>query len=147
MRILPSVGSVMRLSIFSRVLLPAPLRPTIPTTSPWSMLKDTSRSAQKSVSRRFSVARRFIHAKGARTAASIAWRIPSLEDARWRPSAYRFPSPSMTMASFGFWVLLDMLIINSQITSAKVRSVLRKYQIPEINISVAEAEAIVNSAQ
>ena len=30
----PSVGSVMRLRIFSSVLLPAPLRPMMPRTSP-----------------------------------------------------------------------------------------------------------------
>ena len=43
-----SVGSVMRLRIFSSVLLPAPLRPMMPTTSPGSTSNDTSRSAQKS---------------------------------------------------------------------------------------------------
>ena len=38
----------MRLGIFSRVLLPAPLRPIIPTTSPGWTSNDTSRRAQNS---------------------------------------------------------------------------------------------------
>ena len=42
----PAVGSVMRLRILSRVLLPAPLRPMMPTTSPFMMSKDRSRKAQ-----------------------------------------------------------------------------------------------------
>ena len=44
----PSVGSVMRLRIFSSVLLPAPFRPMMPTTSPRLTSKETSFSAQKS---------------------------------------------------------------------------------------------------
>ena len=36
----------MRLRILSRVLLPAPLRPMMPTTSPFWMSKSTSLSAQ-----------------------------------------------------------------------------------------------------
>src|SRR5712692_5224273 len=48
MRISPSVGSVMRERILSRVLFPAPLRPMIATTSPSSMSKLTSLKAQKS---------------------------------------------------------------------------------------------------
>src|SRR5581483_4066872 len=43
----PSVGSVIREITFSRVLLPAPLRPMIPTTSPSFTLKETPFSAQK----------------------------------------------------------------------------------------------------
>src|ERR1017187_3120197 len=43
----PSVGSVIREMIFSKVLLPAPLRPMIPITSPWATSKLTSFSAQK----------------------------------------------------------------------------------------------------
>ena len=43
----PAVGSVMRLRIFSSVLLPAPLRPMMPTTSPCVTSKETSRRAQK----------------------------------------------------------------------------------------------------
>ena len=42
----PSVGRVMRESTFKSVLLPAPLRPMTPTTSPASTAKLTSRSAQ-----------------------------------------------------------------------------------------------------
>ncbi len=42
----PSVGSVIRLSTFSSVLLPAPLRPMMPTTSPWFTSNETSRMAQ-----------------------------------------------------------------------------------------------------
>src|SRR5262249_59036417 len=48
MRAFPSVGSVIRLRIFSRVDLPAPLRPMIPTTSPRSISKEMSFRAQKS---------------------------------------------------------------------------------------------------
>ena len=44
----PSVGSVIRLRIFSRVDLPAPLRPIMPTTSPCLTSKETSLRAQKS---------------------------------------------------------------------------------------------------
>jgi len=44
----PEVGGVMRDRIFSRVDLPAPLRPMMPTTSPGSMEKETSRNAQNS---------------------------------------------------------------------------------------------------
>ena len=44
----PSVGAVIRESIFSSVLLPAPLRPIRPTTSPRSISSDTSRSAHRS---------------------------------------------------------------------------------------------------
>src|ERR1700751_6303855 len=47
MRIRPSVGSVILLRIFSRVDLPAPFRPIMPTTSPCLTLNDTSLSAQK----------------------------------------------------------------------------------------------------
>src|SRR5579859_5879169 len=43
----PMVGLVMRVRIFSKVLLPAPLWPRIPTTSPFMMSKLTSSSAQK----------------------------------------------------------------------------------------------------
>ena len=42
----PDVGSVMRLIIFSNVLLPAPLRPITPSTSPSLMSNEISRSAQ-----------------------------------------------------------------------------------------------------
>src|ERR1043166_2171248 len=42
----PSVGSVIRDRIFKSVLLPAPLRPMIPTTSPLFTSNDTSLSAQ-----------------------------------------------------------------------------------------------------
>ena len=45
-RTVPSVGSTIRLRIFSSVDLPAPLRPTMPTTSPRSTSKQTSFSAQ-----------------------------------------------------------------------------------------------------
>src|SRR5436309_1794903 len=42
----PIVGSVMRLRIFRRVLLPAPLLPIIPSTSPALTSNETSLSAQ-----------------------------------------------------------------------------------------------------
>ena len=42
----PAVGNVMRLTIFKRVDLPAPLRPMMPTTSPGWTSKDTSLRAQ-----------------------------------------------------------------------------------------------------
>ena len=44
----PSVGSVMRDRILSSVVLPAPLRPMMLTTSPRLISKSTSRSAQNS---------------------------------------------------------------------------------------------------
>ena len=47
-RATPSVGSVIRLRIFSSVDLPAPLRPMMPTASPWLISNETSFSAQKS---------------------------------------------------------------------------------------------------
>ena len=43
----PVVGAVIRLMILSNVLLPAPLRPMIPTTSPQFTSKLTSWSASK----------------------------------------------------------------------------------------------------
>ena len=43
---LPSVGRVIRARIFSSVLLPAPLRPISPTTSPSFTSKLTSFNAQ-----------------------------------------------------------------------------------------------------
>ena len=43
----PVVGYVIRDRIFSSVLLPAPLRPMIPRTSPSSTEKDTSLRAQR----------------------------------------------------------------------------------------------------
>ena len=45
----PLVGGVIRDRIFRSVLLPAPFRPMMPTTSPTRTSKLTSRSAQKSV--------------------------------------------------------------------------------------------------
>ena len=44
----PSVGVVMRVSSFSKVDFPAPLRPMIPTTWPVGTSNETSRSAQMS---------------------------------------------------------------------------------------------------
>ena len=46
MRARPVVGSVMRDRILSSVLLPAPLRPMMPTTSPRLTSNETSFSAQ-----------------------------------------------------------------------------------------------------
>ena len=45
-RAVPPVGSTIRLRIFSSVDLPAPLRPTMPTTSPRPTSNETSLSAQ-----------------------------------------------------------------------------------------------------
>ncbi len=45
-RISPQVGWVVPAIIFSRVLLPAPLTPTMPTASPGSMVNSTSRRIQ-----------------------------------------------------------------------------------------------------
>src|SRR5512135_404929 len=47
MSIVPVVGPVILARSLSSVLLPAPLRPMIPTISPWQTSKSTSRSAQK----------------------------------------------------------------------------------------------------
>ena len=41
-------GSVMRLNIFNKVLFPAPLRPMMPTLSPWLISKLMSFNAQNS---------------------------------------------------------------------------------------------------
>ncbi len=46
----PSVGSVIRLSTFSSVLLPAPFRPIMPSTSPLLTSKEMLRMAQKASS-------------------------------------------------------------------------------------------------
>ena len=51
-----AVGSVMRDRIFSSVLLPAPLRPMMPTTSPGWTSNETSCSAQKSLHRHVAAA-------------------------------------------------------------------------------------------
>ena len=45
----PVVGGVIRARIFSMVLLPAPLRPMMPTVSPARISKETSFSAQNSL--------------------------------------------------------------------------------------------------
>jgi hypothetical protein len=77
----PRVGSVMRASTFNSVLLPAPLRPTIPTTSPRRMLKETSCRAQKSslpdgasVPRAGVTLRHSRRARSATASRSVSWR-------------------------------------------------------------------------
>ncbi len=45
----PRDGAVTRVRIFRSVDLPAPLRPTIPSASPWGTSKETSSSASNSV--------------------------------------------------------------------------------------------------
>ena len=67
----PSVGSVMRDRILSSVLLPAPLRPMMPTTSPCWTSNDTSFSAQSVVVRARAPPRR------ARRAAAPRRRVAS----------------------------------------------------------------------
>ena len=47
-RATPAVGAVIRARIRSSVVLPAPLRPMMPTSSPLPTVNDTSCSAQKS---------------------------------------------------------------------------------------------------
>src|ERR1035441_1727997 len=107
----------MRLRIFSSVLLPAPFRPIMPTTSPRLTSKETSLSAQKS---------------------STDFRFPILEQ------ALDLVSDDITQGSVAlpFGIVLDAVffteigngydrVTHGQITSAKVLSIFRKYQIPE----------------
>src|SRR3954469_1604149 len=56
----PSVGGVMRESTLSSVLLPAPLGPTMPITSPTPTRNETSLSAQnvRALSRRPDISRK-----------------------------------------------------------------------------------------
>ena len=109
----PRVGSVIRERILSRVVLPAPLRPMTPTTSPWRTSNETSRSAQIH-SRRLATASPATidrRPKGARERlgqAPVAGRAGGRSD-----SACRDLRPRRRRRS-------------RQITSAKVRSTRRK---------------------
>ena len=94
----PAEGSVMRERIFSSVLLPAPLWPIRPTTSPWPISTETSRSAHRAVSSSGRGSREpageepRVRARP-RTRDSVAWpRAGS-------PSRYRLPSPCVRIAT------------------------------------------------
>ena len=122
----PSVGSVIRESTFNNVDFPAPLRPTMPSTSPRFTSKLTSRSAQivsavsiapkwRNERRRRSCesARRF----GAPRKPRMTCRLPSSHRCG---NASRFPQPS------GRGLRPEI----AQATSAMARSMRRKYQGP-----------------
>src|SRR5882724_9963305 len=79
----------MRERILRRVVLPAPLRPMRPRTSPSFTSSETSLSAQN-VSSFF----RRSEASGERRNASIEWRRPS---STCKPRRYSLPSPSPWM--------------------------------------------------
>ena len=74
-RIRPSVGGVIRESSFSSVLLPAPLRPTTPITSPSATVKEIPRSAQK-CSGESLLAESRRPKRCASASRSVSWRIP-----------------------------------------------------------------------
>src|SRR4051812_37479627 len=95
-RIRPRVGSVIRLMILRKVDLPAPLRPTIPTTSPvWKRRLRPSRAQNSSPLLPLARPDRKA-AKGDRIAFSMAWRSPSrLAEV---PIMYRFDRSSTSMA-------------------------------------------------
>src|SRR5450759_592409 len=95
----PNVGSVMRASILSNVLLPAPFRPMIPTTSPAETSKSTSRSAQKVSGRTRLDTMRFARVLGHRAAPASVSRMVLYEPFRL-PRRYSFPrSRTRTTAS------------------------------------------------
>jgi hypothetical protein len=75
----PRDGSVMRESTFSRVLLPAPFLPMIPTTSPRRISKETPSRAQIVLSgrRAFDAASRRSGAAAAADSVSRSVRYPS----------------------------------------------------------------------
>src|ERR1700752_3907839 len=84
---LPLVGSGTLEITFSSVLLPAPLRPRIPTTSPRATSKLTSSSAQNFRDCLVLFADIFPHDKGFRLRITSSRRFSRLMD---RPSSYSF---------------------------------------------------------
>src|SRR5262249_53194476 len=96
----PSVGLVMRLRILRSVLLPAPFRPMMPTTSPLATSKLKSFSAQNSSLSDAAAGPRVDRRKGAVNARVSASRnvTPAL---RSRPMIYCFERCS-TLIAMGF---------------------------------------------
>src|ERR1700752_2909662 len=84
---LPLVGSVTLEITFRRVLLPAPLRPRIPTTSPCATSKLTSSSAQNFRDCFDFFSGLFPQAEGFRLRITSSRRFSRLMD---RPSSYAF---------------------------------------------------------
>src|SRR6476661_6982931 len=84
----PVVGSTMRDRILSRVLFPDPLRPMIPTTSPWTTSNETSSSAQNRAAARRVPPRLISRATPSRLPTSASRRVRYLARA---PSWYCFP--------------------------------------------------------
>src|SRR5262245_14575560 len=80
----------MRLSIFSKVLLPAPFRPMIPITSPFLTSKETSLRAQNVSVCAF--------LKGCLNRSTITSRKLGLFSELW-VSSYDFASPRMDIAT------------------------------------------------
>ena len=110
----PSVGSVIRERTFSSVDLPAPLRPTMPTTSPASIRSDVLQCPEPFRSSRGCPRRR---SRGSDAAGDRLGE--TAVGSRWWTIRYRLPSPSAGMAGLAH-----------QMTSAKVRSARRKYGSP-----------------
>ena len=90
----------MRERILSSVLLPAPLRPMMPTTSPRLISKDTSRNAQNSSLGEAASGRRF---HGARSvSASVSRRALYCRPSCRAPRTYRFPR-------FSTWIMASVI--------------------------------------
>ena len=112
---LPSVGSVMRERILSSVLLPAPLRPMMPTTCPGFTSKLTSRSAQN-------VATWPVDGPG----------VPEAAEGRVGGARDRVPQRPGTLHVRADLVALadaadaDGVVVTAHTTSAKMRSMRRK---------------------
>src|SRR5436190_4877350 len=93
----PSVGAVTRERTFSSVVLPAPLRPTTPSTSPCSTSSDTSRSAQNAVSGSGRVSSRWPRRNG-RVMPSHSTSVRRPWSCSLVPILYCFDRPSIRMA-------------------------------------------------
>src|SRR5438874_5692112 len=99
----PRVGLVMRDSTLSSVLLPAPLLPMMPTTSPGSTLKETSSSAHtRSISRAtvrpLTNARRRPAPRATETTSDSRSDSYGNADSVRSPMRYCFASPSTRIA-------------------------------------------------
>ena len=129
---MPVVGSVMRDRTFRSVDLPAPLRPTTPTTSPRSTSKDTSLSAQN-------------HSDDSRRLPRIRSKGAAIKlDQRLGESTIRLRLMRDAIA------LADAIDsdggVAHQMTSAKLRSVRRKYASPPTRSTRLTAVAMITSA-
>src|SRR3954468_19946248 len=101
---LPLVGSVTLEISFSKVLLPAPLRPRIPTTSPCATSKLTSSRAQNFLDSFDLLPNALPHAKGFRLRISSSRKFSRLTD---RPRSYSFERWLTLMMGGGMKYLAD----------------------------------------